>query len=232
MESTVFAVASSAWPRAVLFDLDGTLVDTIADLAAALDATRADFGLAPIGATIAAGYVGHGIGPFVTDALAHGGTDVAALVDDPLTRFRAHYRAVNGRQSVLYPGVMAGLEHWRAVAQKLAVVTNKSREFTVPLLEHMQLAAFFDLVVCGDDVARKKPDPEPLQYACRTLGVAPAATLFIGDSRNDAFAAQAAGIRALAVPYGYHGTDDVTALPVAAVVPDIDAAVVWAASHR
>lgn len=225
------AAAASAWPHAVLFDLDGTLVDTIADLADAIDATRVEFGLAPIGAAIAASYVGHGIGPFVRDALAHGGTGVSVLGDDALTHFRAHYRAVNGRRSVLYPGVHEGLTRWRAVAQRLAVVTNKSREFTVPLLEHMQLAAFFDLVVCGDDVAHKKPDPEPLNYACRTLGVTPAATLFIGDSRNDAFAAQAAGIRALAVPYGYHGDDDVHALPVAAVVADIDAAVTWTASH-
>lgn len=229
MESTVSAVAT--WPRAVLFDLDGTLVDTIADLADAIDATRAEFGLAPIGATIAAGYVGHGIGPFVHDALAHGGTDVAALGDDALTHFRAHYRAVNGRHSVLYPGVRDGLTRWRAIAQKLAVVTNKSREFTVPLLEHTQLAPFFDFVVCGDDVSRKKPDPEPLNYACRMLGVTPAATLFIGDSSNDALAAHAAGIRALAVPYGYHGDDDVHALPVAAVVADIDAAATWVASH-
>lgn len=231
MAPKVPAVATLAWPRAVLFDLDGTLVDTIADLASAIDATRVDFGLTPIGAAVAAGYVGHGIGPFVRDALAHGGTDVTVPGDTALTRFRAHYRAINGRQSALYPGVHDGLVRWRAVAQKLAVVTNKSREFTVPLLHHMQLAPFFDLVVCGDDVARKKPDPEPLNFACRTLGVAPTATLFIGDSSNDALAAQAAGIRVLAVPYGYHGDDDVRALPVAAVVPDIDAAVTWAATQ-
>lgn len=215
----------------MLFDLDGTLIDTIADLAAAVDATRAEFGLAPIGATAAAGYVGHGIGPFVMGALAHGGTRVAASDDAALARFRVHYRTVNGQRSVLYPGVLDGLGRWRAVVRKLAVVTNKSREFTVPLLDRMHLSAFFDLVVCGDDVARKKPDPEPLAVACRALGVPPAATLFIGDSSNDALAARAAGVRALAVPYGYHGHDDVHALPVAAVVPDIAAAVAWAASH-
>lgn len=222
----------SAFPRAVLFDLDGTLVDTIADLASAIDATRADFDLTPIGVTIAAGYVGQGIEPFVLDALAHGdGVDVAAIRTEALARFREHYRAVNGVRSVLYPGVADGLHRWREVSRGLAVVTNKSSEFTLPLLRRMQLAKFFDVVVCGDSVERRKPDPESLLYACRKLGVEPENTLFIGDSINDALAARAAGIRALAVPYGYHGTADVHELPVEAVVPDIAAAVAWAASH-
>lgn len=222
----------SAFPHAVLFDLDGTLVDTLADLAAAINATRADFELPSISPAIAAGYVGRGVGPFVMDALAYGGSgEVVASRPEALSRFRAHYRAVNGTHSALYPGVMDGLRQWREVSRGLAVVTNKGTEFTSPLLERMDLAAFFDLIVCGDTLARRKPDPDPVLYACRELGVGPANTLFIGDSINDALAARAAGVRALAVPYGYHGNTDVHELPVEAVVPDIASAVTWAAAN-
>lgn len=221
----------AALPRAVFFDLDGTLVDTIPDLAAAIDATRADYDLAPLGAALAAVYVGHGVESFVVDALAHGGAVIAATRDEMVKRFRTHYAAVNGAQSVLFPGVLEGLQHWHGAAQALAVVTNKSTEFTRPLLQRMGIVQFFSVIVCGDTLPRRKPDPDPVLHACGQLGVAPADGLFIGDSSSDALAARAAGMRALAVPYGYHGEGDVHALPVEAVVPTIAASFTWAEAN-
>lgn len=221
-----------AHPAAVLFDLDGTLVDTIPDLADAIDAMRADFALLPIGPSVVATYVGRGVEALVTRALAHGGGAATAVsATQALDVFRQHYRACNGVRSRVYPGVVAGLQRWRKAVRRLAVVTNKTAEFTLPLLARMDLAQFFDAVVSGDTCARKKPDPEPLLFACRQLGVAVADTLMIGDSIHDARAAEAAGVRMLAVPYGYLGGVDVHTLPVEAVVPSIEASVDWAAAH-
>lgn len=221
-----------ACPSAVLFDLDGTLVDTIPDLADAIDGMRREFGLPPIGAAVVATCVGRGVESLVARSLAYGGGPVGTTpAARALVAFREHYRSCNGVRSTLYPGVVAGLERWRSVVGRLAVVTNKSAEFTLPLLERMRLARFFDLVVSGDTCARKKPDPEPLLYACRRLRAQPDDVLLIGDSIHDAGAAQAAGVRMVAVPYGYHGDTDVHALPVDAVVPSIVGAADWAAAH-
>lgn len=220
------------YPAAVLFDLDGTLVNTIPDLAHAIDAMRADFRLPPIGPVVTATYVGQGVESLVARAIAHGGkSPTADIAAHALDSFRRHYRDWNGRDAALYAGVSDGLEGWRRAARKLAVVTNKSAEFTLPLLDHLQLARYFDAVVCGDTCARKKPAPEPLLYACTQLGIAPADALMIGDSSNDACAARAAGVRALAVPYGYHGDTAPEALPVAAVVSSIADSVAWAAAN-
>lgn len=219
-------------PAAVLFDLDGTLVDTLPDLADAIDAMRDAFGLPPIGPCVVATYVGRGVEALVTRALAHGGgpaTTVTAA--QALDAFRQRYRDCNGVRSHVYAGVIEGLQRWRKIVPRLAVVTNKTAEFTQPLLERMRLAPFFDVVVSGDSCERKKPDPEPLVFACARLGVAAPAALMIGDSIHDALAAQAAGVRMLAVPYGYHGEVAVESLPVEGVVPSIAASVDWVAAH-
>lgn len=224
--------SAPTYPAAVLFDLDGTLVNTIPDLAHAIDAMRADFALPPIGPAITAGYVGQGVELLVARAITHGGEPTNAVTPArALDSFRRHYREWNGRDAALYPGVSDGLRGWRRAASKLALVTNKSTEFTLPLLDQLDLARYFDAVVCGDTCARKKPAPEPLLYACRRLGVAPGDALMIGDSSNDARAARVAGVRAVAVPYGYHGDASPDALPVAAVVSSIADSVAWAAAN-
>lgn len=224
--------AKPAYPVAVLFDLDGTLIDTMQDLADAIDAMRADMELPPLGARVVETYVGKGVPSLVERSLAHGGhPTTTAMTARGLERFREHYRAGNGAHAAPYPGVVEGLRRWRGVARGLAVVTNKSREFTLPLLDSMGLAQFFDAVVCGDTCPRRKPDPDPVLYACRQLGAPPVDALMIGDSINDALAARSAGVVALAVPYGYHAEAGVDLLPVAGVVPSIAAAVDWAAQN-
>ena len=212
----------------ILFDLDGTLLDTIPDLADAANAMRQDMGLTPIAEDIIATYVGKGVEQLVIRTLGHEGCPASVdMVMRGLARYQDHYRALNGQRSRLYPGVLAGLQAFRDQGARLAVVTNKGTEFTGPLLRQMGLDGYFDAVVCGDTCERKKPDPMPLFHACDLLGIAPAQALFIGDSINDALAANAAGMRVLALPYGYNEGRPVQSLPVDAIVDSIVEAAQW-----
>lgn len=216
---------------AVLFDLDGTLINTIPDLADAGNAMRVDLGRAPVAEADIARYVGKGVEHMIACTLEHGGAPAdPALMARAVTRFRDHYRRLNGRRSRLYPGVAEGLQLFRQTGARLAVVTNKTAEFTPPLLHQMGLDSYFDIIVCGDTCARKKPDPLPLFYACRLLNVDPRTALFIGDSINDAQAARAAGMPMLAVPYGYNEGRPVQQLPANAIVDSLVEGARWAAA--
>jgi phosphoglycolate phosphatase len=215
----------------VLFVLDGTLLDTIPDLASSANAMRQDMGLPPIPQSVLATYVGKGVEQLVMRALGHEGTPASVeTVMRGLARYRDHYRKRNGDQAQPYPGVLAGLDAFRAAGTKLAVVTNKDTEFTEPLLRRCGLLEYFDVVVCGDTCEQKKPHPMPLHYACEQLAIQPEQALFIGDSINDALAANAAGMAVLAVPYGYNEGRDVQTLPVDAIVGSIIEAAEWAAN--
>lgn len=217
--------------RAILIDLDGTLLDTIPDLADACNAMLAELGAAQLPVSDIATFVGKGTEQLVRRCLQD---ERVALPDDAdalagaLAVFNRHYHAINGRASRLYPGVTEGLDAFRRQGAKLAVVTNKPTEFTLPLLERSGLAPWFDLVVCGDTCARKKPDPMPLLHACEQLGCPPGEALAIGDSINDALAARAAGITVLAVPYGYNEGLDIHSLDIDGIVFGIDDACRWA----
>ncbi len=191
---------------AVLLDLDGTLVDSIPDLAAAANALRCEWGLPHLPVEQIASFVGKGMENLVRRTLAghrDGQCDETQL-PAALEIFRRHYHQLNGSCTTVYPGVREGLHALRAQGLTLAVVTNKPLEFTLPLLEQTGLRAAFDVVVGGDSTAHKKPHPAPLLHACCKLGVTPAQALVIGDSSNDAQAARAAGCRVWIVPYGYN----------------------------
>lgn len=221
--------------KAILLDLDGTLLDTIPDIADAVNAMRDDLGMPPLSMETLASYVGKGSEHLVIQALSDntdGTVPDARQTAHALSVFYEHYRAVNGRQSRLYPGVQDGLSKFRKAGMKMAVVTNKPEAFTHMLLIKAGLAHFFDAVVCGDTCERKKPDPMPLLHACELLDVAPANALMIGDSINDAQGARAAGIRVLAVPYGYNEGIDVRNLDVDDIVMSIDDAARWAAPKQ
>ena len=216
---------------AVLLDLDGTLLDTIPDLAHASNAMRQELGLAPLPLETIASYVGKGTENLVSRPLSNnpaGSLPTATEIERGLEIFGRHYHAVNGRQAVVYPGVMRGLEAFKEAGIRMAVVTNKPTEFTLPLLDHAGLAHFFEHVVCGDTCARKKPDPMPLLHACELLNAQPQDALAIGDSINDALAARAAGMTVLAVPYGYNEGMDVRTLEVDDIVMSISDAAHWA----
>ena len=213
---------------AVLFDLDGTLLDTIPDLHAATSAMLRELGRPELPIDTIRSFVGRGIPNLVKRTLANA-LDVA---DDPepppqaaLDSYRRHYARENGRNVRVYPGVIEGLEAFKAKGIPLAVITNKAGAFTQPLLELTGLAKYFDVVVGGDRLPKPKPDPMALTWACGRLDVSPADTLFIGDSINDFLAGRAAGCHVFLVPYGYNEDRDVHELACDAIVPTvIDAA--------
>jgi phosphoglycolate phosphatase len=135
--------------------------------------------------------------------------------------YDAHYTRVNGDTTLIYPGVREGLDKLLRAAIPLACITNKSERFTHPLLARIGFERYFRVVVCGDTLERKKPDPLPLTHAAERMGVQPAEMLMIGDSINDAQAARAAGCPVFCVTYGYNEGHDVRTLDVDAIVPSL-----------
>ncbi len=206
--------------EAVMIDLDGTLLDTIPDLAAATNLMLEALGEAVLPLDTVRNFVGKGIPRLVERALARdidGRAGTEAVVR-ALPVFERFYTEVNGRHTTMYPGVREGLEQMQAAGFRLACVTNKAGAFTLPLLERMGLAPFFEQTVSGDTLARKKPDPIQLLHVCNEFGIAPARMLMIGDSGNDALAARAAGCPVFCVSYGYNEGHDVHSLDVDAIV--------------
>lgn len=218
---------------AALFDLDGTLLNTIPDLADATNAMRVQMNLPPLSVDLIATYVGKGAEALVRRALAQGVGATASedQIQTGLEIFYRCYRLINGDKTAIYGGVVEGLTQFRQLGLKMGVVTNKPTEFTLPLLQRTGLAHYFEAVVCGDTCARKKPDPLPFLHGCELLNVDPARALAVGDSLNDAQAARAAGIDILVVPYGYNEGHSVNKLPVDGIVDTIEDAAHWAQKH-
>jgi len=206
--------------EAVMIDLDGTLLDTIPDLAEATNLMLNAQGEAVLPLDTVRNYVGKGISRLVERALARDidGKASAEAMARAMPVFERFYTEVNGRHTTMYPGVREGLEQMRDAGFRLACVTNKAGAYTVPLLERMGLAHFFEQTVSGDTLARKKPDPMQLLHVCEQFGIAPARMLMVGDSGNDALAARAAGCPVFCVPYGYNEGHDVQSLDVDAIV--------------
>jgi phosphoglycolate phosphatase len=208
---------------AVAVDLDGTLLDTLPDIAQAADRMLVDLGRPAAGEARVRDYIGRGIPRLVKRLLTgelHAEPDEASF-QRALPLFEEHYRQTFAERSRPFPGVTEGLERMRTAGLRLACVTNKAQSFTLPLLAHTGLAGFFDLVVSGDSLPRKKPDPLPLQHIAQRFGVAPADLLLIGDSDNDTEAARAAGCPVVCVPYGYPGERQVRDLDCDAIVASL-----------
>jgi phosphoglycolate phosphatase len=193
-------------PDAVLFDLDGTLIDTAPDLLAALDHVRASFGLAPCDRARLRPWVSRGAAGLVEVGLP--GLEAPAR-DRGRERLLAHYAENLWVESAPFPGVDKLLAGLRGQGVALGVVTNKIERFALPALAQAGWQGLFGCVVCGDHVARSKPDPEPVSTACRALDVSPAKTLFVGDDRRDVAAGRAAGVATVVAAWGYipHGED-------------------------
>ncbi|OZB30699.1 MAG: phosphoglycolate phosphatase [Pseudomonas sp. 34-62-33] len=195
-------------PRLVMFDLDGTLIDSVPDLAAAVDRMLVELGRTPAGVEKVRDWVGNGARVLVRRALA-GGLDHAevgeAETEEALARFLDIYADCHNL-TVLYPGVHELLEALSTAAVELAVVTNKPERFVAPLLEQVGLGGYFRWIIGGDTLPQQKPDPAALLQVMRLADVTAAQSLFIGDSRNDVLAAHAAAVPCIAVSYGYnHG---------------------------
>jgi phosphoglycolate phosphatase len=214
--------------KAVLLDLDGTLLDTVLDLHAAACGMLADLGRPPVAVEEIRAYVGRGIPNLVKRVLAgklEAADDPNPPPADALASFKKHYEHFNGRAAKPFPGVIEGLEALKAKGLTLGVITNKAQAFTVPLLERTGLMPYMAVAVAGDQLPKPKPDPMPLVWACGRMNVSPADTLMIGDSVHDFKAGRAAGCKVFLVPYGYNEGQGVQGLDADAIVATIHDAV-------
>lgn len=219
-EKSVAKTRLLARPEMVLIDVDGTLVDSVPDLAFCVDEMQKQLGLPPRGEASVRHWVGNGVERLVQRALINqlDGMPEEAIYQQALPIFRQLYSENTSKRSCLYPGVSEALEFLRSTGVKIGCVTNKASEFTLPILRDLAIADYFELVICGDMVARKKPDPMPLLQAAEQLAVKPAQSLMLGDSMSDVKAARAAGFAIICMSYGYNHGEDIHASEPDAVV--------------
>ncbi len=193
-------------PACVLFDLDGTLLDTAPDLAAALNRLRGELGEPPLSAAAVRPTVSHGSPGMLKLGFGLEPDDVRYAELNP--RFLALYREAIAVQTALFPGMAEVLAHLETAGIPWGVVTNKPGWLTEPLLQALELWARAACVVSGDTLAQRKPDPEPLWYACEQVGVAPGRALYVGDAERDVQAGNRAGLVTLVAGFGYLSAED------------------------
>ena len=209
--------------KAVVIDLDGTLLNTAPDLAHAAELMMADLGLPCPSVDTISTYIGNGVSRLVKRELT-GEMEAepeAALFARAITAYQQHYGEHVSLHSRPYPGVVAGLDAFKAMGLRLACITNKAEQFTHPLLKDTGLFDYFELILSGDTLPRRKPDPLPLLHACEQFGIRPSELLLIGDSLNDTQAARAAGCPVFCVPYGYNRGRPISELDLDAVTPTL-----------
>lgn len=207
---------------AVLFDLDGTLVDSASDIAAAVNRMLAEEGLAQVDEPLVRSWIGEGTPVLLDTALRHAGSVRSA--EELLPRFMVHYGDCLLLSPQLYPGVARTLDELEARGVRMAVCTNKPERFVAPLLEHIGIADRFAVVVGAGTLPERKPHPRPLLHLATQLQVEPGRCLMVGDSETDFLAAQAAGMPAVLVSYGYPRAFDLHAAGALAVIdrfPDL-----------
>lgn len=198
-------------PELVLLDLDGTLIDSVPDLAAAVDTMLLMLGREPAGQQQVSHWIGNGTDMLIRRALSRGNEDVANALTatemfNPSQLFNAAYLSTLHHATGVFPGVSKWLER---VSTPKILITNKPRLFTVPLIDSLGWMAHFSHLICGDDFSEKKPSPMPLLKACEFAKVNSNNALMIGDSRHDIGAAKAADICSAAVTYGYNHGDNI-----------------------
>ncbi|SIT38568.1 Phosphoglycolate phosphatase, chromosomal [Paraburkholderia ribeironis] len=209
--------------NAVLIDLDGTMVDTAPDIAAAVTCMLADFGVAPLSFDRVTGFIGNGVPNLVRRSLEAAGIEKRVAIERALLVFEQHYANTNGRVGRVFPGVMDGLRELRKRGYRSACVTNKPHALAAPLLTNTGLAAYLDVLVAGDTIASMKPSPEPLWHACRLLDADPGRCALVGDSPVDVAAARAAGLPVFIVKYGYAGQGGADALHCDGLIDSFEA---------
>jgi len=189
---------------AVIFDLDGTLVDSAGEIVAALNRALEELGLQPLEAARIQALIGRGVRSLVERALGEVEGGALIQVDRAVERFEAHYAQTVGTDARLFPGVLPGLRRFAEAGLAMSVVTNKPRFFTEMLLERLEVKPFLRGVIAGDDGVPRKPAGDMLVAACGKMGTTPSRSLMLGDSDNDVLAARAAGCPVWCVPYGYN----------------------------
>jgi len=210
--------------KAVLVDLDGTMIDTAPDIVEAVSRMLGELGTAPLPFATVVGFIGKGVPNLVRRSLEAAALDQRVAIEHALAVFHRHYADTNGRHGDIFPGVATGLHALRQRGYRLACVTNKPEALAAPLLEMTGLAGYLDALVAGDSIAQMKPAPEPLWHACRLLGLEPEGGVLIGDSPVDVAAARAAGLPVFIVRYGYAGAQGVGALACDGLIDSLEEA--------
>ncbi|MFL1493259.1 phosphoglycolate phosphatase [Pseudomonas antarctica] len=210
-------------PRLVMFDLDGTLIDSVPDLAAAVDQMLLKLGRKPAGVESVREWVGNGVQMLVRRALANhidaeGVDEVEA--EHALELFNAAYE--DGHElTVVYPGVRDTLKWLHKQGVEMALITNKPERFVAPLLDHMKIGRYFRWIIGGDTLPQKKPDPAALFFVMKMANIPASQSLFVGDSRTDVLAAKAAGVKCVALSYGYNHGRPIAEESPALVIDDL-----------
>jgi phosphoglycolate phosphatase len=209
--------------RAILIDLDGTLVDSIPGLSEAARRMMVELGLPPLPQSEVETYVGKGIAKLVERVLTRkaDGKPDPALFATAMPVYEKHYFDTVAWNCAPYPGVFEGLDRMVERGFLLGCVTNKSGRFAEVLLDRLDLRRYFPVLVAGDTLPVKKPDPAPLLHAAKLIGVEPARMVMIGDSANDAIAARRAGCPVICVSYGYREGADLRSIDADAIVDSV-----------
>ncbi len=208
-------------PKAVFFDLDGTLIDSVPDISCAVDKMLLDLGFAEAGESKIRGWVGNGARVLVLRALAESlqirEEDVeASQLDSAHKVFVKHYAEQSTKNSKVYKGVKTVLRQLQRHGVRMAVITNKPAQFTPGILTELGLSKYFEVTVSGDSLPLKKPDPAPLIHVLTAMNLPVEVCLMVGDSSSDITAANAAGMQSVCVTYGYNHGEDPRELPATA----------------
>lgn len=206
--------------KAVMFDLDGTLIHTAPEIAAAINHMLADLSLPALSSQQIEAYIGEGAQTLIKRSIAANADCSAEVFEQAQALFFSHY-AHSVTQSQPYDGVREGLTALKQKGLRLACVTNKPEKFTLPLLHASGLMPFFEIVVAGDTLAKKKPDPIQLLHICAKFNVLEAEAMLVGDSLIDVKAAHAAGCYIVTVPYGYNQGNPIDESLVDATIDDL-----------
>jgi phosphoglycolate phosphatase len=207
-------------PQMILIDVDGTLVDSVPDLAYCVDEMLLQLDMPQRGELAVRHWVGNGVERLVKRALLNqlDGEPDEQLYAKALPIFRDLYAENTSVRSHLYDGVQEGMDYMRDAGYRLGCVTNKAAEFTLPILRDLWIADYFEVTICGDDTARKKPDPLPLLTAAERMSVKPENSMMLGDSQSDVKAARAAGFQIICMSYGYNHGEDIRSFDPDAVI--------------
>lgn len=199
--------------KLLIFDLDGTLINSALDLAIAVNYMLEQIGRETFSEEMIHGWVGNGALILVQRALS-GKRTVDACLDDALVQnaldiFLKYYGKNLCNATIPYPQVTTTLNTLKDKGYRLSIVTNKPFAFVEPILEGLGMNGLFELILGGDSLALKKPDPAPLHHVCEKLGGSVEKSVMIGDSKNDILAANACGMESIGVTYGYNYGEDI-----------------------
>jgi phosphoglycolate phosphatase len=203
----------------VVFDLDGTLVDSASDIAEAVNRTLVDWSLPRQEETVIRGWIGDGARALVASAFAHAGK--AIDLDKVMPGFMVHYADCLLLYPTVYPGVVETLQALRKRKIAVAICTNKPQRFVRPLLDALCLGEYFECIVGGDTLPERKPSAVPLLHVADHFGLQPSQCLMVGDSATDLLTAQAAGVPMALVTYGYLRGFDPHSVPGVRVIDDM-----------